>query len=81
MKIEYACMYINHATFIIKLKQKLEESLKWKKNHSNLNDTMFAWVVKFLYFQMVRRLTQNAKQVGISVNFHPRTIKIFVQNF
>ena len=31
MKIEYACMYINHATFIIKLKQKLEESLKWKK--------------------------------------------------
>ena len=51
------------------------------KNHSNLNDTMFAWVVKFLYFQMVRRLTQNAKQVGISVNFHPRTIKIFVQHF
>ena len=31
MKIEYACMYINYAIFIIKLKQKLEESLKWKK--------------------------------------------------
>ena len=52
-----------------------------EKNHSNLNDTLFAWVVKFLYFQMVRRLTQNAKQVGISVNLHPRTINIFVQNF
>ena len=81
MKIEYACMYINYAIFIIKLKQNLEESLKWRKKTQQFKWHTVCMSCQIPLLSMVRRLTQNAQQVGISVNLHPRTIKIFVQNF